>query len=96
MKGLPTLTPAQQQRVDQFHAGMTEMFDRYVAGVELDMNRHAVKHGPMPPERMVYDFTRVLMAQVRDSGNPLNTEAICGMLAVAISRGITTKKKGKS
>lgn len=70
------------------------MLDRYIAGVEMDMNRHAVKHGPMPPERMVFDFTRILNQQV--AKGELNLNAVLGMLSVAISRGIAKKRQGKA
>ena len=70
------------------------MLDRYIAGVEMDMNRHAVKHGPMPPERMVFDFTRILNQQV--AKGELNINSALGMLSVAISRGIKLKGKGKA
>ena len=95
MKELPTLPPQVQQQVDQFHAGMTEVFGRYLHSVEMDANRHAVKHGPMPEERMVWDLTRLLVAQVSDQGNALNLKAVCGMLSVAICQGIERKRKGK-
>lgn len=93
MKELPPLDPYTQQRVDQFHAGCVELLDRYIRSVEIDQNRHAVKHGPMPEERAVVDFTRILTAQVR-SGE-LTVETLCGMVAVAIMRGIARKRKGK-
>lgn len=70
------------------------MLDRYAAAVELDMNRHAVKHGPMPQDRMVYDFTQVLYGQL-NSGE-LKPSALCGMVAMAISREIVKKRKGKA
>lgn len=93
MKPLPPLLPQQQQKIDQFHAGCTEMLDRYISSVEMDMNRHAVKHGPMPEERLVFDFTRILNQQV--AKGELNLNALCGMMAVAIARGIAKKKAGK-
>jgi hypothetical protein len=93
MKALPALSPQQQQAVDQFHAGASEMLDRYVHSVEMDMNRHAIKHGPMPPERFVFDFSRILVAQVR-SGE-LKVEALASMVAVAIQEGVVRKRKGK-
>ena len=93
MKELPPLPPQQQTKVDEFHAGMTEMLDRYIAGIEIDMNRHAVKHGQMPQERMVFDLTRIFTMQLRS--HELTEEALCGMVAVAIARGIAKKKGGK-
>ena len=93
MKPLPPLSPELQDKVDQFYVGMAEMLDRYISGVELDMNRHAVKHGPMEPERMVFDFTQVLTKQMHDG--QLTPQVIIGMLAVAINRGVANKRKGK-
>lgn len=92
MKELPPLLPDMQQKVDQFHAGVSEILDRYIAGVEIDMNRHAVKHGPMPPERMVFDFARILSRQV--ATGELNIESLCGMVAVAVERGIARRRRG--
>lgn len=88
MKELPSLPPAQQQRADQFHASCSEILDRYIAGFELDLNRHAVKHGVMPPERMLMDVTRILAKDV-----PANM--LAGLAALAIIRGIAKKKEGK-
>lgn len=85
---LPKLTPAHSQKVDQFHASVVELLDRYIAAIELDMNRHAVKHGTMPEERAVYDLTRVL---IRD----LPPEMLAGMTALAIVRGVARKRRGK-
>ena len=93
MKELPPLTPQQQSKVDQFYAGSSEMLDRYIHSVEMDMNRHAVKHGPMPTDRLVFDFTRILNQQV--AKGELNLNSVLGMLSVAISRGIEGKRKGK-
>lgn len=93
MTGIPALSPEQQGKIDQFHAGCAEMLDRYIHGVEMDMNRHAVKHGPMPPERMVFDMTRIITTQVNKG--ELNLQSVVGMLVVAISRGIEGKRKGK-
>jgi hypothetical protein len=87
-KGLPPLPPGQQQHVDQFHASCSEVLDRYVAGFELDMNRHAIKHGPMPPERALTDLTRILARDV-----PANM--LAGITAMAILRGIAKKREGK-
>jgi hypothetical protein len=92
---LPPLSPERQAKIDQFYAGSIEMLDRYIAVVELDMNRHAVKHGQMPIERMVYDLTRIMVAQIHDENSPLTVEGVVGMLTVAISRGITAKRKGR-
>jgi hypothetical protein len=91
--GLPPLSPQQQQKMDQFYAGCAEMLDRYIHGVEMDMNRHAVKHGPMPVERMVFDMTRILATQVNKG--ELNLQSTVGMLVVGISRAIEGKRKGK-
>lgn len=85
---LPKLTPAHSQKIDQFHASVSEMLDRYIAGIEIDMNRHAIKHGPMPEERAVYDITRILARDV-------TPEMLAGMTALAIVRGVAKKRKGK-
>lgn len=94
VKELPPLSPQQQTKIDEFHAGMVEMLDRYVAGVEIDMNRHAVKHGQMPEERMVFDLTRILSKQV--GTGELTQQSMCGMVAVAIARGIAKKRGGRA
>lgn len=85
---LPKMTPAHSQKVDQFHASVVELLDRYIKGIEVDMNRHAVKHGPMPEERAVYDLTRIL---VRD----VPPEMLAGITALAIVRGVAKKRQGK-
>jgi len=93
VKELPPLAPNQQQEVDQFHARCAGMLDHYIHSVEMDMNRHAIKHGPMPIERMVFDMTRILVTQVNKG--ELNLRDVVGMTTVAISRGIVAKRKGK-
>lgn len=85
---LPPLPPGQQQQLDQFHASVSEVLDRYVKGFEMDANRHAVKHGAMPEDRMLADVTRILARDV-----PANM--LAGIAALAIIRGIARKRQGK-
>lgn len=85
---IPQLPPGYEQKVDQFHASCVELLNRYISGVELDMNRHAVKHGPIPEARAVYDLTRMLARDV-----PANM--LAGITALAIVRGIAKKREGK-
>jgi len=87
-KPLPPLPPEQQQRVEKFHDQCSTILDRYVHGVEMDMNRHAVKHGPMPRDRAHYDVTMLLMKDL-DAAN------LAGLLSEAILRGIAKKREGK-
>lgn len=92
-KPLPPLHPAQQSKVDEFLAGMEQLMDRFIAGFEMDANRHAVKHGPMPEDRMVFDVTRILAMQVRTG--ELTVNSLCGLLALSIVRGIAKKRQGR-
>lgn len=86
---IPNLPPEQQHGIDQFHGFCIQILDRYLHGFEMDMNRHAVKHGPMDPTRAHSDLTRILSRDV-----PHNM--LGGLLAEAILRGISTKRKGKA
>ena len=85
---IPPLSPAQQQKADQFHSACVELLDAYINGIELDLNRHAVKHGPAPEERTLFDLTRILVKDV-----PPNM--LAGLTALAIIRGIAKKRQGK-
>lgn len=91
---LPPLTPAMQSKVDQHMAGAEEVMNAYLNGFERDMNRHAVKHGPMPEDRMVFDLSRLLSRQVVAGDLPINS--VCSLLALAIVRGIAKRKQGKA
>ncbi|HEX2616355.1 MAG TPA: hypothetical protein VHL57_02370 [Flavobacteriales bacterium] len=77
-----------QQQVDEFHGKCAEILDRYVHGIEMDMNRHAVKHGPMEEARAVHDMTKMLIRDV-----PHNM--LAGLLALAILRLIGKKARGQ-
>jgi hypothetical protein len=92
-KPLPPIDPGLQAKIDQFHGSCVEILDRYVAGFETDMNRHAVKHGPMDETRAHNDLTRIYARQVASGELPVNM--VCGLLAEAVLRGIAAKKKGK-
>lgn len=85
---LPKLSPQMSEKVDRFYMSTCEMLDRYIGAFEVDMNRHAVKHGPMPEERAVYDMAKIL---ARD----LTPEMLAGITAAAIVRGIAKKRQGK-
>lgn len=85
---LPPLPPQVVQKLDEFHASCEQVLDGYVHGFEMDMNRHAVKHGAMDDARAVNDFTRILLKDV-----PHNM--LGGLLAVAILRLIKRKAKGR-
>jgi hypothetical protein len=85
---LPPITPDQQSKIDQFHSACSEVLDAYLAGVQIDMNRHAVKHGLMPEERAVFDLALLLSRDVP-------REMLAGITALAIIRGIARKRKGK-
>lgn len=92
-KELPALPASIQQKADQFHAACEEILDRYLRGFELDMNRHAVKHGAMDPTRAHNDITRILTRQMNSGELPANM--VTGLLAEAIIRGIAKKREGK-
>ncbi len=93
VKPLPPLEPGRQQQVDQFHANCVQVFDRYLHGVEMDMNRHAVKHGPMDAGRAHTDLTRILAKQIKSGEIPANM--VAGLLAEAVLRGVASKGKGR-
>jgi hypothetical protein len=90
---LPKIPPGQQSQMDQFYASCEQMLDRYLHGFEMDMNRHAVKHGKMPDERAHYDMTRIFVTQMKAGELPMNMAL--GILAAAIVRGIAKKREGK-
>lgn len=85
---VPPLHPNLQRQVDHFAASTAELLDRYTHSFEMDANRHAVKHGRMARERMVYDMTRILARDV-----PANM--LAGIAAEAIVRSIERKRQGK-
>lgn len=85
---LPPITPETQSKLDQFAASCSEILDAYINGVQLDMNRHAVKHGPPPEERALWDLTHLLARDVPP-------EMLAGITALAIIRGIARKRQGK-
>lgn len=100
MKPLPPLGPDLQAKVDQFHAGVTNLLDRYIAGFETDMNRHAVKHGPMSEDRAIFDIAQLLasqaeLARATNNADGIPPNMLAGMLAAAIVRGIAKKRKGQ-
>jgi hypothetical protein len=74
--------------MDRLHASCNELLDRYTAGFEIDLNRHAVKHGSMSDTQAHYHLTHILADQV-----PANM--LAGIAAAAIVRGISAKKKGR-
>ena len=85
---LPKLSPQMQAKTDQWHAACEELLDRYISGVEIDMNRFAVKHEAMPEDRALLDLSRILAKDV-----PPNM--LAGITALAIIRGIARKGRGK-
>lgn len=87
---LPPLSPKMQADLDQFYAGMNEMLDRYIDGIALDMRRHAVKHGPMPDDRAVYDLARIFTKQINDGD--LTIPALSGLAALSIVRFVRGRK----
>lgn len=95
MKPIPALPPAQQQRIERLKADCSAVLDGYIGGFERDMNRHAVKHGPMDPARAHADVTRILIQQVADPANSLDWNMVAGLLSEAILRGVGAKTKGK-
>lgn len=74
--------------MDQLFASCSELLDRYIAGVEIDLNRHAVKHGSMSETQAHYHVTKLL-------ATALPANMLAGVAAAAIVRGIWAKQKGK-
>lgn len=85
---LPPLAPGQEQKITEFAENCNTVLDSYVKGFELDLNRHAVKHGQMPQNRAVNDLTVILIRDV-----PHNM--LAGLLATAILRMINRKVQGR-
>jgi hypothetical protein len=75
-------------QMDKLYATCSELLDRYISGFNIDLNRHAVKHGSMSETQSHYHLTKVLASQV-----PPNM--LAGIAAAAIVRGIAGKAKGK-
>lgn len=92
-KELPKPPPGLVMKMDQLRAGCDQLLDRYIAGFEIDMNRHAVKHGPMDPTEAHWHVTKILTQQV--GLHDLSLEMLAGMVASAIVRGIAGKAKGR-
>ena len=88
-KELPKPPPQLVAKMDQLLASCSELLDSYMHGFEIDMNRHAVKHGPMDPARAHNDVTRMLARDV-----PANM--LAAITAEAILRGIAKKREGKA
>lgn len=85
---LPPVDPKLISEADRFHASCAEILDRYVSGIELDANRHAVKHGPLDETKAHHDVTKILLKDIPPG-------MLAGMLAEAILRGIARKRKGR-
>jgi hypothetical protein len=88
VKALPPPPPELVLKMDQLYAASSELLDRYVSGVNIDLNRHAVKHGSMSDTQAHYHLTKILAREV-----PANM--LAAMAAAAILRGIAGKAKGK-
>jgi len=88
VKELPKAPPQLVAKMGQLLASCSELLDRYVHGFELDMNRHAVKHGPMSDAEAHWHITKIIAKDV-----PPNM--LAGMAAAAIVRGIAGKRKGR-
>jgi hypothetical protein len=87
-KPLPTPPPELVYKMDQLLAACSDMLNRYVHGFEMDMNRHAVKHGPMSDAEAHWHVTKILAKDV-----PPNM--LAGLAAAAIVRGIKAKTRGE-
>jgi hypothetical protein len=85
---LPPPPPELVMQMDKLYATCSELLDRYISGFNIDLNRHAVKHGSMSETQSHYHLTKVLASQV-----PPNM--LAGIAAAAIVRGIAGKAKGK-
>ena len=85
---LPKPPPELVVKMDQLHAAASELLDRYIAGFNIDMNRHAVKHGSMSETQAHYHMTKILASTVEPN-------MLAGIAAAAIVRGIAAKGKGK-
>lgn len=86
-KELPTLPPGLKEKIERFYLECDTILDSYVRGFELDMNRHAVKHGAMEDARAVNDLARILARDVPHA-------MMAGLLATAILKLIKRKKQG--
>lgn len=86
----PKPPPHLVAQMDSLHAACNELLDRYVNGFSIDMNRHAVKHGPMDPAEAHWHLAKILAREFREDQNML-----AGITAAAIQRGIAGKAKGK-
>lgn len=95
MKPIDPLPPGLQSKVEQFYSSTRELVGRWLSGFEIDFNRHAVKHGPIPADRAVFDMTKLFVTQVNDPDNPLTLEMLAGGMAYSIVGGITAKAKGR-
>lgn len=85
---LPKPPPHLVAQMDALHAACNELLDRYVEGFNLDMNRHAVKHGPMDPTQAHWHMTKILAKDVEPN-------MLAGIAAAAIVRRIAGKARGK-
>lgn len=87
-KELPKPPPELTVRIEQLYATCTELLNHYVHGFEIDMNRHAVKHGEMDEATAHWHLTMILAKDVPPS-------MLAGIAAAAIVRGIAGKRKGR-
>ena len=88
IKKLPPPPPELVAEMDRFHAACEEIFDRYVSGFNIDLNRHMVKHGQISDTEAHYHLTKILAGSVQPN-------MLAGIAATAIVRGIGAKRKGK-
>lgn len=83
---LPKPPPDLVIKMDKLHADCEDLLDRYIAGFQIDLNRHAVKHGSMSDTQAHWHLTKILASQV-----PANM--LAGIAAAAIVRGMKGKRR---